>query len=137
MNILVICSDTFRWDYIGAYGNDWIQTPHLDKLASESVIFDDAFAEGLPTLPARRVLMTGRPIVPFEFRPQNRTFPADPKEFSQGVWVMMPADFSAGVDAQPNAIGRVFSIPKELLGQGMFHVYQERPKNGRAPDNSS
>jgi len=71
MNILVICSDTFRWDYLGAYGNEWIQTPNLDKLAAESAIFDDAFAEGLPTLPARRVLMTGRPIVPFEFRPQK------------------------------------------------------------------
>jgi len=67
-NLLVICTDTFRWDYIGAYGNDWIQTPHLDKLASESVIFDEAFGEGIPTLPVRRVLMTGRHIFPFEAR---------------------------------------------------------------------
>nr|NIR02469.1 sulfatase-like hydrolase/transferase [Gemmatimonadales bacterium] len=39
MNLIVIVSDTFRWDYLGAYGNDWIETPHLDKLASESAIF--------------------------------------------------------------------------------------------------
>ena len=70
MNLLLIVSDTFRWDYLGAYGNAWIQTPHLDQLASESAVFEDAFAEGLPTIPARRVLMTGRNIVPFAYRPQ-------------------------------------------------------------------
>ena len=70
MNLLLIVSDTFRWDYLGAYGNEWIETPHLDRLAGESALFLDAFAEGLPTLPARRVLMTGRNIVPFAYRPQ-------------------------------------------------------------------
>ena len=70
MNLLVIVTDTFRWDYVGAYGNDWIKTPHLDRLASESALYLDAFAEGLPTIPARRVLMTGRNIVPFSYRPQ-------------------------------------------------------------------
>jgi len=69
MNVLVIVSDTFRWDYIGAYGNDWIKTPNLDQLAAESVIYEAAFAEGLPTVPARRVIFTGRPIFPWELRP--------------------------------------------------------------------
>jgi arylsulfatase A-like enzyme len=70
MNFVFVVSDTLRWDYLGAYGNDWIHTPHLDRLASESVIFEDAYAEGLPTLPARRVMQTGRPIVPFRYVPQ-------------------------------------------------------------------
>ena len=70
MNLLVVVSDTFRWDYLGAYGNEWIETPYLDKLASESAVFDDAYAEGLPTVPARRVIMTGRNIVPFAYHPQ-------------------------------------------------------------------
>ena len=25
---------------LGAYGNEWIGTPHLDRLAAESVVFD-------------------------------------------------------------------------------------------------
>ena len=70
MNLLIVVSDTFRWDYIGAYGNEWIETPCLDRLAAESVVFDDAYAEGLPTIPARRVIFTGRNIVPFAYRPQ-------------------------------------------------------------------
>jgi arylsulfatase A-like enzyme len=70
MNILIVVTDTWRWDYLGAYGNDWIKTPYIDKLAQESVVFEGAFAEGLPTLPARRVIYTGRPIVPFQHHPQ-------------------------------------------------------------------
>jgi arylsulfatase A-like enzyme len=71
MNLLFIVSDTLRWDYLGAYGNNWIKTPNLDRLAAESVLFEDAYAEGLPTLPARRVMQTGRPIVPFRYVPQK------------------------------------------------------------------
>jgi arylsulfatase A-like enzyme len=71
MNLVFIVSDTFRWDYLGAYGNTWIQTPNLDRLAAESAVFEDAYAEGLPTLPARRVMQTGRPIVPFKYVPQK------------------------------------------------------------------
>ncbi len=71
MNLVLMVSDTFRWDYLGAYGNPWIQTPNLDRLAAQSAVFHDAYAEGLPTLPARRVIMTGRNIVPFTYRPQK------------------------------------------------------------------
>jgi arylsulfatase A-like enzyme len=71
MNLLFVVSDTLRWDYLGAYGNTWIETPNLDRLAAESLVFEDAYAEGLPTLPARRVMQTGRPIVPFKYVPQK------------------------------------------------------------------
>jgi len=71
VNLVLICSDTFRWDYLGCYGNDWIKTPNLDKLASESAVYLDAFAEGLPTIPVRRVLLTGRRIFPFSYYPQK------------------------------------------------------------------
>ncbi len=64
MNLVVIVSDTFRCDYLGAYGNEWIRTPHLDALAAESALFLDAYGEGLPTINARRVIMTGRNISP-------------------------------------------------------------------------
>ena len=71
MNLVLICSDTFRQDYVGAYGNDWIQTPHLDALARDGTLFTEAYGEGLPTLPARRVMLTGRKIFPFYHHPQH------------------------------------------------------------------
>jgi arylsulfatase A-like enzyme len=70
VNLVLLVSDTFRWDYLGAYGNTWIHTPNLDRLAAESVRYTRAFGEGLPTIQARRVITTGRPIVPCRYRPQ-------------------------------------------------------------------
>lgn len=71
MNLLVLCTDTFRADYLGCYGNTWIETPNLDRLASEGVLFSDFYAEGLPTLPVRRVFYTGRRVFPFRYYPQK------------------------------------------------------------------
>lgn len=42
MNLALIVSDTHHWNGLGAYGNDRICTPNLDRLASESVLRLDA-----------------------------------------------------------------------------------------------
>jgi arylsulfatase A-like enzyme len=64
MNVIVIVADTWRFDYLGCYGNPWIQTPNIDRLATESVVFENAYAEGCPTIPTRRALLTGRYTLP-------------------------------------------------------------------------
>lgn len=70
MNIILIYSDTFRIDHLGCYGNNWISTPNLDKLAKESVIFDKAYTASFPTVPNRMDLMTGRfSFVRYEWQP--------------------------------------------------------------------
>ena len=58
-NIIMIMSDSLRYDHIGALGNDWIKTPNLDSLVSQSAVFENAYPEGLPTLPVRTALFTG------------------------------------------------------------------------------
>lgn len=59
-NVVVVISDTFRRDHLGAYGNTWIRTPALDRLASEAVAFDNHQIGSFPTMPARADLLTGR-----------------------------------------------------------------------------
>ncbi len=65
MNLVLVIIDSLRKDHVGCYGNTWIETPNLDKLAKESVIFDAAYPESLPTLPQRRAMHTGRRTFPF------------------------------------------------------------------------
>ena len=60
MNVVVIVSDTLRRDHLGAYGNERIHTPHLDRFASEAVVFDGHHVGSFPTMPARADLLTGR-----------------------------------------------------------------------------
>ncbi len=70
MNLIVIVTDTFRADHLGCYGNDRVRTPNLDRLASEGVTFTSVYADGLPTIPMRRVFYTGNSILPEgEWRP--------------------------------------------------------------------
>lgn len=71
MNWVFIVSDTLRWDYLGCYGNDWIKTPNLDRLARQSAVFTNAYAESLPTLPARRSMQTGRVCTPARYVQQH------------------------------------------------------------------
>ena len=58
-NVVVVVADTFRRDHMGAYGNPWIQTPHLDQFARDSVVFDQHVISSFPTMPARADFLTG------------------------------------------------------------------------------
>lgn len=65
MNIILVILDSLRKDHCGAYGNQWIETPHLDAFAREAVTFTRAYPESLPTLPVRRALHTGLRTYPY------------------------------------------------------------------------
>ena len=52
--------DTLQFNYLGCYGNNWINTPNLDSFAKQGVLFVNAYTEGLPTVPCRRAMFTGR-----------------------------------------------------------------------------
>jgi len=60
MNFIVVVSDTFRRDHLGCYGNTWISTPHLDRFAERSIVFDRAYIASFATIPARHDFFTGR-----------------------------------------------------------------------------
>jgi arylsulfatase A-like enzyme len=64
LNIIHIGVDTWGAHYLGCYGNSEIRTPNVDGLAKKAVVFEEAFPEVLPTLPARRSIYTGRRIFP-------------------------------------------------------------------------
>ena len=69
----MLVSDTFRADNLEAYGSQWVQTPYLNQFAKESILFEDFYPEGLPTIPLRRQLYTGRRIFPTHFYFQQDT----------------------------------------------------------------
>lgn len=63
-NALVVMFDSLHYNYVGCYGNDWIKTPNMDRLAREGVLFENCYTEGLPTVPCRRAMLTGRYTLP-------------------------------------------------------------------------
>lgn len=64
MNFLVILADTVRRDQLDCYGGS-VGTPALSQLASQSVVFENAYSGSFPTLPCRAELFTGRIVFPY------------------------------------------------------------------------
>jgi len=60
-NILFIFCDQMRWDCIKAAGNKVIQTPNLDRLASQGVLFKNTYSTAPLCVPARAHILTGLP----------------------------------------------------------------------------
>ncbi|MBK1877065.1 sulfatase family protein [Pelagicoccus mobilis] len=62
-NVLFIMSDDHTWQGVGAYNSrfsDLNPTPTLDRLASEGVVFDNAFTTNSICTPARAAILTGQ-----------------------------------------------------------------------------
>jgi arylsulfatase A-like enzyme len=65
MNFILIISDSLRADYLGCYGSEWVETPAMDALAREGVLFRNAYAASFPTGPMRKDTHTGRFTFPY------------------------------------------------------------------------
>jgi arylsulfatase A-like enzyme len=59
-NIILIMTDQQRADTIGALGAPWMQTPHLDRLATEGSAFRQCFVTSPVCVGARASLFTGK-----------------------------------------------------------------------------
>jgi arylsulfatase A-like enzyme/Flp pilus assembly protein TadD len=62
--ILLISIDTLRADRLPLYGYKKIETPAIDRLAGDGIVFDNAYAHVPLTLPSHATMMTGR--LPYE-----------------------------------------------------------------------
>jgi arylsulfatase A-like enzyme len=58
-NVLLITLDTTRADHLATYGYFRETTPHLDRLAGESVVFDQFLVPMATTLPTHTSIFTG------------------------------------------------------------------------------
>ncbi|NRF95371.1 sulfatase [Paenibacillus frigoriresistens] len=60
MNILFISLDTLRASRLGCYGYGKPTSPHIDRIASEGVLFERAYATDIPTEVAHTGIFTGK-----------------------------------------------------------------------------
>ncbi|MFK7767940.1 MAG: sulfatase [Mariniblastus sp.] len=59
-NIIVIMADDLGWKDLHCYGNERLDTPALDRLATEGMRFTDAYAAAPVCSPTRAAMMTGQ-----------------------------------------------------------------------------
>ena len=59
-NIIFVLTDDQRWDALGCMGHPFLKTPNMDRLASEGVLFENAFVTTSLCSPSRASFLTGR-----------------------------------------------------------------------------
>jgi arylsulfatase A-like enzyme len=79
-NIIFILADDLGWAELGCYGNKFNETPNLDNLASQGMMFTQAYAAAPVCSPFRAALMTGQ--YPARISITDYLRPNDPKHLS-------------------------------------------------------
>ena len=59
-NILVILIDDMGWKDVGFAGSTYYETPHIDRLAAQGVVFKDAYSAAPTCKPSRGALFSGK-----------------------------------------------------------------------------
>src|SRR5207302_3515775 len=77
-NVILITIDTVRADHLGCYGAKNVQTPTLDALARDGIVFERAISQVPLTWPSHAAILTG--LYPFQNGVQDFTGqPLDPR----------------------------------------------------------
>lgn len=59
-NIIFILIDDMGWSDLGCYGSQYYETPNIDKMAQEGILFDNAYAACPVCSPTRASILTGK-----------------------------------------------------------------------------
>jgi arylsulfatase A-like enzyme len=59
-NVLWICTDQQRHDSLGCYGNGFVDTGHVDRVAAEGTRFERCYSQSPVCTPSRASMLTGR-----------------------------------------------------------------------------
>ena len=133
-DIILVTIDTLRADSVGYAGNAHVKTPFLDRMASEGVVFANAHAQNVVTLPSHVNILTG--LYPFQHGVRdNSGFKLSPDH--QTVATMLRRDgYATGafVGAFPLdarfGLNQGFDTYDDNYGKGessLDFVIQERP----------
>ena len=104
--------------WLGAYGNEWVGTPHLDALAAESAVFDRHISDCPDPAAANRAWLTGR----YQFPQMGGEPPAPPP--SENLLTKLK---SAGVHTMLVRANRIENDSPVPFYDGWSELFDARP----------
>ena len=124
-NLLFIITDQQRWDSLPCYGLDFMQTPALDRLAREGMVFDNCVTPSPVCVPYRATMMCGQ-------------YPATTGVLGNGQWlpdtsVTWPERFGAA-GIRTAAIGKMHFTPWDLMAGFDERIIAEDKRHVYLPD---
>ena len=112
-NIVLVLADDLGWSDVGYNGAAFYETPRIDQLARDGMVFDRAYAGGPNCAPMRACLLTGMDP------PRHRVF--TPGAASRGPERYMRLASPAGDESRDRLRGDVISLA-EVLGSAGYRT---------------
>ncbi len=117
-NIVMIISDDQHWGDYSFMGHPHIQTPHLDKLAAQSLTFTRGYVPSSLCCPSLASMITG--LYPHQHRVTSNDPPLVPG--LKGAEFQKSAAFLDGRETMSKFIEAVPTLPRELAKQGYLSL---------------
>lgn len=128
-NVQLIISDDLRASALGCYGNRLCQTPNIDRLAREGIVFEHAYCQGLVCGPSRQSFMFS------QYVGTQTSGPSMAEHFKDNGWytarvgkiyhMRVPGDIIAGAngrDHEPSWTERFNCAGREAHTPGLYSL---------------
>jgi arylsulfatase A len=107
-NVVLILMDDMGWRDVGFMGNQFVETPNLDRLAKRGIVFTQAYASAPNCAPTRACLMSGQGT------PRHGIYTVvDPRQPPGSPWHKLRA-----ADSRSELATEVVTLPETLETRG-------------------
>ena len=126
-NVLFILADDLGVNALGCYGNEWVETPNLDRLAARGVRFSNGYSSDPTCAPSRASIMTG------QYVPRHRIYRVADRFTKQPGWLkamrylppanLRPNGRGVGIDPDQITLAEAFQAAGYRTGGfGKWHL---------------
>jgi arylsulfatase A-like enzyme/Tfp pilus assembly protein PilF len=109
-NVILITIDTVRADHMGCYGATYVQTPTLDALAHDGILFERAISQVPLTWPSHAVILTG--TYPFQNGVQDFTGQPLDERFRSVAQVFKQQGYATGAVVSAFVLDRSWGLAR-------------------------
>jgi arylsulfatase A len=107
-NVVFILMDDMGWRDVGFMGNTFVETPHIDRLAQQGLVFTQAYASAPNCAPTRACLMSGQTT------PRHGIYTVvDPRQPPGSPWHKLQA-----AESRSELATEIVTLPEALKARG-------------------
>lgn len=126
-NVVLILADDLGWQEPGFAGSDFNETPHLDRLAKQGMVFTQAYSSAGNCAPSRGCLLSG------QYTPRHGVYAVGSTDRGPvELMRLVPIKNTSGLAADE------FTLPKAMksagYATGMFGKWHLDGKQGSSPE---
>ena len=125
-NILFIFADDLGWKDVGYQGSDFHETPNIDRLAKEGMVFTDAYAGAGNCAPSRACLLSG------QYTPRHGVYAVDDTDRGpRKLMRLVPIPNKSGI--APENVTMAEALRAAGYATGIFGKWHLGGKDGAPP----